>query len=113
MTRHVLVVLSNAADGCDDEFNDWYDHQHLGDVLAVDGFVAAQRFRLSDAQLRADEAMPYRYLAVYEIEADDLNTPLRSLISGIVSGAIPLSEALDLQRLSTYTFTPITGRVTA
>jgi hypothetical protein len=57
--------------------------------------------------------MPYRYLAVYEIEADDLNTPLRSLISGIVSGTIPLSEALDLQRLSTYTFTPITGRVTA
>jgi hypothetical protein len=113
MTRHVLVVLSNAADGCDEAFNDWYDRQHLANVLSVEGFVAAQRFRLSDEQLRPNELLPHRYLAVYEIEAPDLDVPLHKLLSGVTSGTIPLSEALDLSSLSAYAFTPITDRVTA
>jgi len=113
MTRHVLVVLSNAAAGCDEDFNDWYDHQHLPDVLSVEGFVAAQRFRLSDEQLRPDEPLPHRYLAVYEIEAPDLAVPLRQLLASVMGGTIRLSETLDLRSLSAYAFTPITGRVTA
>ncbi|MBI5284763.1 MAG: hypothetical protein HY874_06680 [Chloroflexi bacterium] len=113
MTRHVLVVLSNAAPGCDDQFNDWYDHEHLSDVLSVEGFVAAQRFRLSDEQLRPDQTPPHRYLAVYEIEATDLAAPLAQLLAGVTDGSIPLSETLDLPSLSAYAFTPITGRVTA
>jgi hypothetical protein len=113
MTHHVLIVLSNAADARDDEFNDWYDNQHLRDVLSVEGFVAAQRFRLSDAQLRPEEPRPHRYLAVYEIEAPDLAMPLRALLSGVMDGTIPLSETLDVGSLSACAFTPITGRVTA
>lgn len=113
MTRHVLIVLSNAATGCDDDFNDWYDRQHLPDVLSVDGFVAAQRFRLSEEQLRPGEPLPHRYLAVYEIEAPDLAVSLRRLLAGVADGTIPLSETLDLHSLSAYAFTPITGRVTA
>lgn len=113
MTRHVLVVLSNAAPGRDHEFNDWYDQEHLRDVLSVEGFVSAQRFCLSDAQLRPDEPPPHRYLAIYEIEAPDLAVPLRQLLAGVTDGTIPLSETLDLPSLSAYAFTPITPRVTA
>lgn len=112
MTRQVLIVLSNAVEGRDDEFNDWYNNQHLRDVLAVEGFVAAQRFRLSDAQLRPDDPTPYRYLAIYEIETDDVDKPLRALMSAIADSAIPLSETLDVQDLSTCVFTPMTDRVT-
>ena len=112
MTRHVLLVLSNAANGRDDEFNDWYTNVHLPDVLAVDGFVAAQRFRLADAQLQPDRPAPHRYLAVYDIEADDPSAPLQALLSGVMSGAIPLSDTLDLATLTTFAFTPITDLVT-
>jgi alkylhydroperoxidase family enzyme len=113
MARHVLLVLSNATAGCDDEFNDWYTNEHLRDVLSVDGFVAAQRFRLSDAQLQPDRPASHRYLAVYEIEADDPGAPLQALLSGVTTGAIPLSEALDLGSLAAFAWTPITGRVTS
>jgi hypothetical protein len=112
MPRHILLVLSNAADGRDDEFNDWYTNVHLRDVLAVEGFVAAQRFRLADAQLQPDRPAPHRYLAVYEIDADDVTAPLQALLSGVTSGAIPLSDTLDLESLTTFAFTPITDRVT-
>ena len=112
MARHILLVMSNAAVGLDEEFNDWYTNVHLPDVLAVDGFVAAQRFRLADAQLRPDQPQPHLYMAVYEIEAEDLNTPLQALLSGVMSGSIPLDQSLDLASLSTFAFTPITGRVT-
>ena len=112
MTRHVLLVLSNAANGRDDAFNDWYTNVHLPDVLAVDGFVAAQRFRLADAQLQPDRPAPHRYLAVYEIEADDSSAPLQALLSGVMSGAIPLSDTLDLATLTTFAFKPITDLVT-
>jgi len=113
MARHILLVLSNATVGRDDEFNDWYTDEHLRDVLSVDGFVAAQRFRLSDAQLQPDRPAPHRYLAVYEIEADDVAAPLQALLAGVTTGAIPLSETLDLASLATFAWTPITGRVTA
>jgi hypothetical protein len=113
MARHVLIVLSNAAAGRDDEFNDWYNNRHLPDVLSVEGFEAAQRFRLSDEQLRPGEPLPHRYLAVYDIDAPELATPLRLLLSGVMDGTIPLSETLDVGSLSTYAFTPLTGRVTA
>ncbi len=113
MAKHILLVLSNAADGRDEEFNDWYTNVHLTDVLKVEGFVAAQRFRFADAQLRSDQAAPHRYLAVYEIEAEDVRRPLAALTSGVASGAIPLSETLERRSLTTYLFTPVSERVTA
>ena len=113
MARHIMLVLTNPTAGHEDDFNDWYTNVHLRDVLAVDGFVAAQRFRLADAQLQPDRPAPHRYLAVYEIEADDPGAPLQSLLSGVMSGAIPLSDTLDVGSLTTFAFTPITDRVTA
>lgn len=113
MARHILLVLSNASDGRDEEFNDWYTNVHLTDVLKVEGFIAAQRFRLADAQLRPDQATPHRFLAVYEIEAEDVHQPLEALTSGVASGAIPLSDTLDRRSLTTYLFTPVSERVEA
>ncbi len=50
MGTYKLLVLTNAVEGRDDEFNQWYDHQHIPDALDVPGYVAAQRFRLADVQ---------------------------------------------------------------
>jgi len=113
MARHILLVLSNAANGRDEEFNDWYTDVHLTDVLKVDGFVAAQRFRLGDAQLRPDQATPHRYLAVYEIEAEDVQQPLEALTAAVSSGAMRLSDTLEQRSLATYLFTPVSERMTA
>src|SRR3546814_16369245 len=41
--RLLYIVLTNATPGDDEQFNDWYTNTHIPDVLAVPGFVAAQR----------------------------------------------------------------------
>ena len=51
MPTHRLIVFTQPAAGQEAEYNRWYDEVHLGDVLEVDGFVAAQRFALADAQI--------------------------------------------------------------
>jgi hypothetical protein len=65
-----MVVLSNARTDQEDEFNLWYD-EHMRDTIdKLDGFAAAQRFELS--QLPGAPDVPYRYLAIYEVEDDRL-----------------------------------------
>jgi len=119
MTKHMVVVLSNCVEGRDDEFNDWYTNQHLTDVLKVEGFVAAQRFRLSDTQLEDEAAKQlkgtkpaYRYCAIYEVESDDLERVTKALLAVAYTGAMPISETLDLEGTDTWFFTPIGERVT-
>lgn len=90
MAKHVLVVFTNAAPDRDGEFNKWYDEVHLGDVLGVDGFRAAQRFKLSEAQVMDDRT--YEYLAIYEIDADQVDKALSALSAG--SGTMEISSAM-------------------
>jgi len=70
MTRYVAVALSSPRPGMEDEFNDWYDEQHLSEVLASGIVDAARRFRSSDRS--GDPATAQRYMTIYEFETDDL-----------------------------------------
>jgi hypothetical protein len=60
------IVLTNAVDGNDAEFNDWYDARHIHDSLAIPGFVSGRRYRVTSAA-GPDDAR-WSYLALYEIE---------------------------------------------
>lgn len=67
MIQSLLVVLSRAVDGRDDELNDWYTNIHLRDVLKFRGCFAAQRFAATDDPPGPLPAQwPWRYLALYE-----------------------------------------------
>jgi hypothetical protein len=46
MEKHLFVVFTNAVEGQEDIYNEWYTDVHLKDVLKVPGIVAAQRFKL-------------------------------------------------------------------
>ena len=63
-----MLVFTNAVEGRDDEFNEWYDHVHLGEVVALPGFVSATRHELADAQMFPEQS--HRYLAIYEYKGD-------------------------------------------
>ena len=110
MTKHTLVVLTNANEGADDAFNDWYTNTHIGDILTLEGFTAAQRFKLSEIQLGEGD-LPYRYLALYEIEADDLASARTALLEG--APQMEISDAFDQAGAAAWLFSPITERVTA
>lgn len=109
MSRHVLVALTNAAEGREDEYNDWYNQQHLQGVLNVPGFVSAQRFELSAAQRM--QSPPYKYLAIYEIETDDIGKAITTLSERSGTALLPISEALHAQR-DAPVYQPITAVIT-
>ena len=68
--RVLFFALTNAGEGQEKAFNDWYDRHHVPEVLAnMPGFVAGQRYRAAAAQRANQPALPWRYLAVYEVEA--------------------------------------------
>jgi hypothetical protein len=111
MARYTFVVLANAVEGQDDEFNKWYDDRHLPDVLAVKGFVAAQRFKLANTD--PAQEFTHRYLSLYEVETDDLDETNRGLMEATQTGNMPISESLDAAGAIARYFEPITDRVTA
>lgn len=91
MARGVYVVrarpVSQERDG---ELNDWYDGTHVPELLSVPGFVSARRFRRV-----GDDGEP-EYLAVYEIEADDVGAPVREWRRRSAAGETTRSDALQL-----------------
>ena len=67
MTKYVHLVFSDPPDHVSDaEYNDWYD-AHVQEILAVDGWVSATRYRI-DAVVGASDTGGYRYLSLYELD---------------------------------------------
>lgn len=60
-----LIVYSSPVEDREQEYNDWYDHVHLREVLALEPFTAARRFKIPDGQVMPQ---PGRYVAIYEFE---------------------------------------------
>ncbi|CAH1663837.1 MULTISPECIES: DUF4286 family protein [unclassified Chelatococcus] len=95
--KHLLLVLTNAVEGREEEFNEWYNDRHLDDVLQVPGIVAAQRYKLSAAQ-RMTPPFPWTYFAIYEIETDDLPNTISTLSSRSGTAIMPLSNGMHPER---------------
>jgi hypothetical protein len=110
MNKYHLVVFSNPIENKEDEYNEWYSKTHLHDVLKIRGFVAAQRFKLSDEQLPGDPSS-YRYMAIYKIETDDLEATLKELVQAQEKGNMVVSSALDIENVASWIFTPITEQI--
>jgi hypothetical protein len=110
MPRHTLVVFTSPAEGREDEYNQWYNETHLPEVLRTEGFVAAQRFELAPAQVM-DADPPSRYLAIYEIEAEDVGKALDSLQQLATSGGMNMSEALDTASAKAWAFSAVSKRL--
>jgi hypothetical protein len=102
----VLVVLSNAVEGKDEAFNAWYTDTHLKDLLKIPGYEAAQRFRQSDTQLGNAANLPYQYLAIYEVETDDLPAAANAM----TSTPMYIDPSLDRANTVAWYYTSITER---
>jgi len=101
MARFSFLVYSNPVAGREQEYNDWYSNQHLKDLLAIPGVTAARRFKLSATQIR--DAMPdYRYLAIYDVEADNVQGFVNEIMSRAASGKIARSEAMSVDLLPMF-----------
>lgn len=59
--KGLLLVMMEIDPEHEDDFNHWYDTEHVPERLGIPGFVSARRFR-------AVEGEP-KYLALYELES--------------------------------------------
>ncbi|MGH2939388.1 MAG: DUF4286 family protein [Solirubrobacterales bacterium] len=109
---HRLVVFSAPKPGREDEYNKWYNEVHLDEVVAIPGFVAAQRFQLSDEQLPGFPESPHTYLAIYEFDRPP-GEPLEVLAGDLQSGAIVLPDAIDVESIRPWAYSSISGRTSS
>ncbi|HEV2677456.1 MAG TPA: hypothetical protein VGV37_23200 [Aliidongia sp.] len=106
MGTQYFMVLTDPVEGQDAAYNDWYDNQHLADVLAVDGFVSAQRFSLSH-QKGPEGALVSKFLAIYEMETDDVDATLATLLARLGTSVMPVTPALDDRNLGMFVATAL------
>lgn len=112
MSKHVLVVLSKPTEGKAEEYQEWYNNQHLDEVLRIPGFVAATRYELSEHQLEGFTESQHPYLAIYEIDGDPQEA-LERLHKQVESGEIVLPDAIDVSSIAPWCFSPIIERKVA
>jgi len=96
MSSYKMVVTTRPVDGREQEYNDWYNGIHLREVLQVIGVKSAQRFRLS--RKVTPEPQPAPYLAIYEIETDDIDATVADLLERAEDGRIFVTDALAEER---------------
>lgn len=85
MARGIIYVETYpSSPDREQEYNTWYDEVHLPELVALDGIVAARRLR------PVNGAGPY--VALYEIEGEDLPAVLK----GMSAAKLTMSSALQL-----------------
>jgi hypothetical protein len=94
MAKGIMVVESNpVSPEREAEYNEFYDNVHLGEVCATPGIVSARRYKLHDTA-SADPSRP-QYLAIYELEGDDLGQILKALRQRGANGELRRNEAIE------------------
>ena len=88
-----MMVLAKAAEGRVEELAKWYDEQHLNDLLAVPGFISAERHSVFPVKLPGG-VPTWDFMLIYEIEGDPM-TVLRSMGGLMGTEKMPTSDALE------------------
>jgi len=101
MPRYKMVVYSRPAPGREDEYNDWYQNVHLGELVALPGFVSARRYRHARNLVEGDA---YPYMSIYEVETDDIDAVLEALRTTAGRGELTMSDAIDLSDTSAVVY---------
>lgn len=82
-------------------------------MLNVPGFISAQRFGIAEAQMGGEKSRAYKYLALYEIETDDIAGVLKELRARAGTPEIVPSDAIDMKNVASFVFTPVAEKVMA
>jgi hypothetical protein len=94
MPKAIMLVWSNPSEPSrEDEYNKWYDSEHIPDVLKIPAFTGATRYKVSEAQFGPVNT-PAQYIAIYEVDTDDLTAIPQIMADAFASGELPVSDVL-------------------
>ena len=118
--KYLLFVHTKPVEGREAEYDEWYEHTHLRDVVGLEGFDAAQRWKFSHPHPADAAAPPYRNLAIYEVDEANYEKARASLAASVIERGeavaagrqpqVPVSPALDDDRVA-YWFVEASERV--
>jgi hypothetical protein len=95
MAKALLAAWTSPVDDeSEAEFNAWYENTHIPQIrAAIPAVTATYRYRAADLPGPAGAQQPaHRYLAVYELDTDDV----AGAVAAFGSAKLDLSPALDL-----------------
>jgi hypothetical protein len=72
----------------DADYHEWYNHTHLAEICSVDGIVAARRFAPTNGE--------GPFVAIYELDCDDLDAVVQRLGELGASGKMSSLQYLSL-----------------
>jgi hypothetical protein len=91
-----LAWSSPTSDETDAEFNDWYLNTHVPQVrAAIPSITAVHRYRTAD--LPGGQQPAHRYLAVYELDTDDVPAAAAALGVAAQQGNFDPTDTIDLK----------------
>ncbi len=76
MQKWVNLFEANSDPAREPEFNEWYDRIHVPDILKTPGYVRARRY--VNREMRDGRG---KYLALYDMESDDMEATMRGRVA--------------------------------
>lgn len=109
MIEAVLVVLTKARPGREDDLDDWYTNIHIRDALRFRGSITAQRFvRSADQPMALPPAFDWQYLALYDVF--DAARFSREHWDNALTTRMMVTDAIDDSVLEDYHYYPLAFR---
>jgi hypothetical protein len=108
MAKGVMLVFTNPASADrEDEYNKWYNEQHALDVVAIPGFVTAQRFVKNDLPLyRMVDLQVPKYLVIYKVVTADVEAVFTEMMRRLRTGETVISPTFDSKTSVSYVYKP-------
>ncbi|MES2320770.1 MAG: hypothetical protein V4633_00730 [Pseudomonadota bacterium] len=93
MSIQFVLVISDCVAGREEEYNDYYDHRHIPDIIAHEPeVICAQRFAVT-RHFGPDGLPMWRFSTLYTVDTDDMDAYLARSTELMKSGKIPPSDA--------------------
>lgn len=92
MPRYKMVALTSPVAGKEDEYHRWYQNDHLPEIVSFPGMVSAKRYK---AVMPLQDPTNYQYMAIYEIDTDDLGALMQKMGGAAAAGKTTGTDASD------------------
>lgn len=93
------MVLAHPLEGREEDWERWH-RSHVLDVLQIPGFVGCRRYRVKDPQPLGRKP-DWRFMVLYDVQADDVGACLGELRRRVASGEIKMTDASNPERTVT------------
>lgn len=102
MARYTYVILGRAVDGREEDFRAWYRDQHLGDVRALPGVIAARLLAIDTQTVMGADLPPYSTIALYELDCEDPQATIDAMFAVAGTDKMPMTDTIEMAGMAQF-----------